>query len=44
MLNNTEGYVANDIKEPKDTDVHGESSASYFFKVSVTMFVWFKTE
>ena len=26
MYTNTEVYVANDIKEPKDIDVHGECS------------------
>ena len=26
MYTNTEAYVANDIKDPKDIDVHGECS------------------
>ena len=33
MYTNTEAYVANDIKDPKDIDVHGECSRRpVFFK------------
>ena len=44
MYTNTEAYVANDIKEPKDIDVHGECSTWPFLEVSNMMLVWFWTE
>ena len=44
MYTNTEAYVANDIKDPKDIDVHGEYSRRPVFKVSNMILVWFWTE